>query len=221
LVGELSRELPLDKLENIVLASNNTGKIREFTTLLSPFHIQLIPQSELSVTEIEETGLSFVENALLKARHAAKSTGLPAIADDSGLVVAALNGKPGIYSARYAGQSATSADNIKQLLADMSDVPAEKRDAFFYCVLVFISHPNDPTPLVCEGKWSGSILFSPQGENGFGYDPIFYVPTEHCSAAELAQDKKNKLSHRGNALQSLLKLLPDKIHECAFRTESH
>ena len=196
----------------IVLASNNAGKVRELKALLSPLKIDLIPQSELGVADIEETGQTFIENAIMKARHAASITGLPALADDSGLVVPALNGAPGIYSARYAGTTATAKDNIQKLLHDLSDVPLAERGAYFYCVLVFLTDARDPTPLMCDGKWMGSILFTPQGEQGFGYDPIFYVTTEKMSAAELPAAKKNTISHRGLALQSLLRFLPDKIN---------
>lgn len=195
----------------VVLASSNLGKIKEFKELLANFHIDLIPQTELGVGDIEETGLSFIENALIKARHAARVTGLPAIADDSGLAVTALNGAPGIYSARYAGEYANAKNNIDKLLKEMQDVPDVKRQANFHCILVFMSHEKDPTPLVCDGKWSGNILRAPQGVNGFGYDPVFYVPSEKMTAAELPADIKNKISHRGIALQSLLKLLPDKL----------
>lgn len=195
----------------IVLASNNAGKVKEFQELLTGLHIELLPQSELGVSEADETGLSFVENAILKARHAASATGLPALADDSGLAVDALNGAPGIYSARYAGQQANAADNIKKLLTAMQAIPEEKRTASFHCVLVYMTHAEDPTPLICHGQWSGKILTAPQGENGFGYDPVFFVPTENKSAAELPYPRKNALSHRGMALRLLLNQLPDKL----------
>lgn len=195
----------------IVLASNNAGKVKEFQELLNNLHIELLPQSQLGVAEVEETGLSFVENAILKARHAAEVTGLPALADDSGLAVDALHGEPGIYSARYAGKSATSSDNIHKLLTAMKDVPEEKRTAHFHCVLVYMRHANDPTPLICDGIWTGKILSAPRGEHGFGYDPIFFVPSENCSAAELPYPVKNALSHRGKALQLLLTQLGDAL----------
>jgi len=195
----------------IVLASNNLGKIREFRELLSNFQLDVIPQAELNVPEAEETGLSFIENAIIKARHAARITGLPALADDSGLAVTALQGAPGIYSARYAGAQANAKDNIKKLLSEMKDLPDEKRGASFHCVLVFMSHEHDPTPLVCDGKWSGRILHEPRGTDGFGYDPVFFDPTMQQSAAELPLAVKNKISHRGIALQSLLNLLPEKL----------
>lgn len=193
------------------MASNNQGKIREFNELLKNIEIELIPQAELGVTEIEETGWSFIENALAKARHASMVTGLPALADDSGLAVAALGGAPGIYSARYAGVGANSRDNIKKLLAEMQAVPDEQRGASFHCVLAFLSHAKDPVPLVCDGVWKGRILNAPRGEDGFGYDPIFYVPELSKTAAELPLALKNTISHRGRALQSLLKTLPDKL----------
>jgi XTP/dITP diphosphohydrolase len=195
----------------VVLASNNPGKIQEFREILNDFYLDIVPQSELGVEEAEETGLTFIENALIKARHAASKTGLPAIADDSGLAVLALHGAPGIYSARYAGPKATAQDNIEKLLANLDTIPDEKRHAEFHCVLVFMSHDKDPTPLVCDGKWSGMILRAPSGENGFGYDPLFYIPAEQKTAAELSSVIKNKISHRGIALQSLLKMLPEKL----------
>lgn len=194
-----------------VLASNNPGKIREFNALLQPFHLTLIPQSELGVEEIAETGLTFIENALIKARHAAHITGLPAIADDSGLAVDALMGAPGIYSARYAGENATAKDNIKKLLQELACIPDEKRHAHFHCVLVFMSYDLDPTPIVCDGKWSGMILREPKGADGFGYDPVFYIPDLKKTAAELPLAIKNKISHRGIALQSLTKMLSEKL----------
>ncbi|MBX3708464.1 MAG: RdgB/HAM1 family non-canonical purine NTP pyrophosphatase [Gammaproteobacteria bacterium] len=195
----------------VVLASNNLGKIREFNALLKNYSINLVPQAELGVEEVEETGLSFIENALIKARHAARITGLPTIADDSGLSVPVLNGAPGIHSARYAGIHATAQDNIHKLLNELNTFSETERKAVFYCTLVFMSHSNDPIPLVCNGTWPGIILHTTQGENGFGYDPIFYVPSEKKTAAELLPERKNKISHRGMALQSLLKMLPDKI----------
>jgi len=195
----------------VVLASNNIGKIRELKELLKDFHIHLIPQSELGVEEVDETGLSFIENALIKARHASRLTGLPAIADDSGLAVDVLHGLPGIYSARYAGAHATARSNIKKLLIALQDVPDAKRHASFHCVLTYMSHETDPTPLVCHGKWSGMILRTPKGVEGFGYDPVFYLPLEKKTAAELSFAIKNKISHRSLALQSLLTLLPEKI----------
>jgi XTP/dITP diphosphohydrolase len=198
-------------LAKIVLASNNPGKIKEFSELLSTWHIQVIPQAELGVEDADETGLTFIENAIIKARHAASITGLPAIADDSGLAVKALHGAPGIYSARFAGKGAASSDNIKKLLTQMENIPDDQREAHFHCVLVFMSSANDPTPLVCDGSWNGIITREPAGTDGFGYDPVFYVPTEKMTAAELPKTLKNSLSHRSIALRSLLALLPDKL----------
>ena len=193
--------------ERIVLASNNAGKVREFSQLLAQSHIQVIPQNQLGVPEVDETGLSFVENAILKARNAAAHSGLAAIADDSGLEVDALGGAPGIYSARYAGSGASDAANLTKLLADLEGVEEARRSARFQCLMVYLRHAADPTPVVCQGTWEGSILYGPQGENGFGYDPVFFVPTQHCSAAELDSEIKNALSHRGQALRKLVAYL--------------
>lgn len=189
-------------MTKIVLATNNQGKVAEIQKILQPYHYTIIPQSDLHVSSIPETGLTFVENALIKARHASKTTGLPVLADDSGLVVDALNGRPGLHSARYAGENATDQMNIQLLLEHLSN--EENRRAYFYCVLVFLRHPEDPTPIICEGFWQGHILREPLGDNGFGYDPLFYVPDYHCSAAELPLSIKNTLSHRAKALECLL-----------------
>jgi len=191
----------------VVLASGNRGKLREFNALLAGIDIEVVPQSDYDVPEAEETGLSFVENALLKARQAARLTNLPALADDSGLEVDALNGAPGIYSARYAGVGASDEQNLLKLLADLQGIPDEQRRARFQCLLVYLRHEFDPTPLICQGTWEGRILTAPQGENGFGYDPVFFVPTHGCSSAELPADIKNSLSHRGQALRALLAAL--------------
>jgi XTP/dITP diphosphohydrolase len=191
----------------VILASNNIGKIHEFRTMLEPIGFEIVPQVELNVPPIPETGLTFVENALIKARHAAAYTRLPAISDDSGLVVPALHGAPGIYSARYAGQKAMDGQNNKKLLLNMENLPDEKRQAYFYCALVFIRYESDPVPLIACGQWQGSILRESKGDNGFGYDPIFYVPERDCSAAELTTDVKNQLSHRALALKALLEQL--------------
>jgi len=188
----------------IVLASGNTGKIKEIKTAFQPIEIKIIAQSELNLVEAEEIGLTFIENAILKARHAAKQSGLPAIADDSGLMVPALGNAPGIYSARYAGKKADANANIEKLLTQLEGVPKEKRAAKFCCVLVYLETELDPCPLICQATWEGSILFEPQGIHGFGYDPIFYVPSHHCSAAELSLEEKNQLSHRGKALRQLI-----------------
>ncbi len=195
--------------QKIVLASNNAGKVREFNKLLQPFDIEVIPQKDLNIPEIEETGLTFVENAILKARNAAKLSGLPAIADDSGIEVEALKGAPSIYSARFAGENATDEQNCQKLLTALDGVEASKRQARFQCLLVFMRHGDDPVPLICQGTWAGEILTTKQGDNGFGYDPIFYVKEHDCSAAELDADVKNKLSHRGKALKLLLKEMQD------------
>jgi XTP/dITP diphosphohydrolase len=195
----------------VILATNNPGKIHEFKELLKHLPLEIIAQSELGIQDAEETGLSFIENALIKARHAAQQSGLPALADDSGLCVAALHNAPGIYSARYAGKKATAQDNIQALLTHLTKMPHAERHAFFYCALVFITHAADPVPLVCTGKWSGEIIDTPKGTAGFGYDPIFYVPDLKKTAAELPLAIKNNISHRGIALKSLLRLLPENI----------
>ena len=195
-------------MQRIVLASNNKGKVREIGQLLADRNLQVVPQSEFNIPDADETGLSFVENAILKARHAASLSGLPAIADDSGLEVDALNGAPGIYSARYAGNGATDAENNQKMLAALADVPDEARTARFQCLMVFMRHADDPTPLICQGTWEGRILHQPRGENGFGYDPLFLVPEKDCSSAELPANVKNAMSHRGKALQALLQKLP-------------
>ncbi len=191
----------------IVLATGNPGKVKELSTLLAQLNINIIPQSEFNFPEAIEDGLSFVENAIIKARHAAKHTRLPAIADDSGIEVDYLQGQPGIYSARFAGKNANATDNNHKLLTALKGVPKDKRTARFHCSLVFIRHQSDPSPIIAEGVWHGSILEDFQGESGFGYDPIFYVPTHNCSAAQLSDKQKNQISHRGQALQTLKQLL--------------
>ena len=192
----------------IVLATGNPGKVNELQAMLSEHpgtaHWLVKPQSQWQFPEAEETGLAFVENAIIKARHACQHTGLPAIADDSGLAVDYLAGAPGVFSARYAGIDCTDQDNIDKLLEAMSGVPDEKRGATFHCVLVYLRHAADPTPLICHGQWAGQLLHEPRGAGGFGYDPIFWVASEHCSAAELSRSRKQQLSHRGNALRQLL-----------------
>ena len=190
--------------QKIVLATGNPGKVAELSQMLAPFDMQIVPQTQLGVSDADETGLTFVENALLKARHAALITGLPAIADDSGLAVDALGGAPGIYSARYAGEKASDQANIDKLLAAMAQVPKAKRTAQFHCVLVYLRHAEDPTPIICHGVWPGIITQQPAGQNGFGYDPVFYVESEGCTSAELTAQRKQQLSHRGKALQQLL-----------------
>ena len=191
-------------MQKIVLASNNKGKVREFGEMLSSLDIQVLPQAEFDIDDAEETGLTFVENAIIKARHASEIAGLPAIADDSGLEVDALHGAPGIYSARYSGEGATDEKNLLKLLGALIDVPEEERTARFQCLLVYMRHAADPTPLICQGTWEGRIAFEPQGENGFGYDPIFYVPGYNCTSAQLQPEQKHKLSHRGMALAQLV-----------------
>lgn len=197
-------------MRKVVLASNNPGKVAEFQELLKDLAWQIIPQPKIGLPSIEETGLTFVENALLKARHASEATGLPALSDDSGLVVDALNGAPGVYSARYAGENATMQQHIEKLLLALKDVPLDKRTARFHCALVFMPKPNDPTPIIAQGTWEGSILFAPQGSGGFGYDPVFFVADHHCSAAELSIDIKNQISHRGRALPKLFNELKER-----------
>jgi XTP/dITP diphosphohydrolase len=193
--------------ERIVLASNNAGKIQEISELLRPEQIRIIPQGELGVPETDETGLTFVENAILKARGAARHSGLAAIADDSGIEVDALNGAPGIHSARFAGAGASDVENLQKLLEALQGVPEEERSARFQCLMVYMRHFDDPTPLICHGTWEGRILLAPRGENGFGYDPVFFIPGENCSAAELPPTTKNRLSHRGQALRALARSL--------------
>lgn len=193
--------------KSIVLASGNKGKIKELDALLAPMGWHVRAQSEWDFVEAEETGLSFVENAIIKARHACAQTGLPALADDSGLAVDALQGAPGIYSARYAGAQANDSDNIAKLLEAMAEVPEHARSARFICALVFMQHANDPTPIICQGQWEGEILTAPQGNGGFGYDPVFFSPEKQCSAAELSAEDKQMLSHRGKALAQLRRLL--------------
>jgi len=190
-------------MDKIILASNNAGKAREITEILSVYNITVVPQSDYNVPEIPETGLTFVENALLKARNACHHTGLPALADDSGLEIDALQGAPGLYSARYAGENATDEDNLQKALNELKNIPAEQRNARFQCLMVLLKHETDPTPLIFQGTWEGSILTEPQGDNGFGYDPIFYVPEHNCSSAQLKPEHKNVLSHRGKALTLL------------------
>jgi len=199
------------QMEKIVLASNNAGKAREISEILAAYGISVIPQSDFGVPEIPETGLTFVENALLKARNACHHTGLPALADDSGIEIDALNGAPGIYSARYAGVGATDEANLQKALTQLKAVPEEQRGARFQCLMVLLQHENDPTPLICQGTWEGSILTEPQGENGFGYDPIFFVPEHQCSSAQLSPAEKNDLSHRGKALKALAEQIKDLV----------
>ena len=194
-------------MQKVVLATGNAGKVRELAHLLADFGLDVVAQTELGVESAEETGLTFIENAILKARHAAAETGLPAIADDSGLAVDFLGGAPGIYSARYAGVDASDQQNLDKLLVALKDVPQGQRAAQFHCVLVYMRHAEDPTPLVCHGSWPGIIAREAAGSGGFGYDPIFFVPTEGKTAAELSREEKSAISHRGRALKLLLEAL--------------
>jgi XTP/dITP diphosphohydrolase len=189
----------------VVLASGNRAKLAELAGILEPLGVQLIPQGDVGVPEVAETGLSFVENAILKARAAAGHSGLPAIADDSGLEVDFLDGAPGIHSARYSGKG--DAANNARLLTELAGVPDEQRSARFQCVIVYMRHALDPTPLICQASWEGRILPEPRGEGGFGYDPLFWVPDQQCSAAELDPDLKNRISHRARASALLLEAL--------------
>lgn len=194
-------------MKKIVLATGNPGKVREVAQILAELDMEVHPQSEFNVPDVPETGTTFVENAIIKARHAAQHTGMPAIADDSGIEVDALHGAPGVYSARYAGAGAGDQDNLDRLLAELKDVPEEQRTARFQCLMVYMEHAADATPIICQGTWEGRILFAPRGSGGFGYDPVFYVPTHDCSSAELPPDEKNRLSHRGQALRKLVQVL--------------
>ncbi|MBT3186734.1 MAG: RdgB/HAM1 family non-canonical purine NTP pyrophosphatase [Candidatus Thioglobus sp.] len=193
-------------MKKIILASNNKGKIAEFNTMLDGIY-QVVSMSDMQVEEVPETGLTFVENALIKARNASEQSGLPALSDDSGIVVDALNGEPGIYSARYAGNHGDDEANTQKLLDKMEDVADGKRTARFWCAIVFVEHANDPTPIIIQRGWEGEILRKKAGDNGFGYDPIFYVPTHGCASAELSPEIKNSISHRGKALVALLEEL--------------
>jgi len=197
--------MPFSNHQKIVLASGNQGKIREIQAILKDHSI--IPQSQFNVEEAEETGSTFVENAIIKARNAALHCNSAAIADDSGLVVDALNGAPGVISARYAGVAATDQQNLLKLLKDLEDIPAERRTARFVCVIVLMRHADDPLPLIAEGTWEGTILTQSAGENGFGYDPVFWVPTHQQASAELTPEVKNAISHRGQALNKLTQLI--------------
>ena len=196
-------------MEKVVLATGNKKKVEELNALVADLDYAVVPQSEFNVESVPETGTTFVENAIIKARHAARVTGLPAIADDSGIEVDALLGRPGVYSARYAGEDASDEDNLEKLLEDMNGVPAVLRSARYWCVLVYMRHADDPTPIICQASWEGSLATEPVGENGFGYDPIFNVPDLDCTAAELNPATKNSLSHRGKALAQLVKALQE------------
>lgn len=191
----------------VVLASSNAGKVREFMQLLAGVGMDVRPQSEFNVPDADETGLTFVENAILKARNAAELTGLPAIADDSGIEVDSLQGQPGIYSARYAGIGAGAAACNQKLLYELKGVPEARRTARFRCCIVMLLHANDPSPIIAEGTWEGRILEKLSGDQGFGYDPLFFVPTHNMAAAQMDPQEKNRISHRGQALQHLLERL--------------
>ena len=197
-------------MTELVVATGNQGKLREIHQVLSPLGFTVKGQGEFNISSAEETGLTFVENAILKARHTCAQTGRAALADDSGLEVDALAGQPGIYSARYAGTDGDDAANNRKLLEALKDVPHEKRTARFQCVMVYLRHAEDPVPLICQGTWEGVISTEPSGDNGFGYDPLFFVPEQGCTAAQLTPDIKNKLSHRGQALAQLVAALGER-----------
>jgi XTP/dITP diphosphohydrolase len=197
----------LNTLSKLVIASANAGKIRELQSSLKELDITVIPQEDLNIPDIEETGLSFVENSILKARNASALSGLPTIADDSGLEVDFLKGAPGIYSARFSGENATDALNREKLLSLLADVPASERSARYQTVIVFMRHSTDPTPIICQGTWEGQISTEERGSNGFGYDSIFFLPDRNCHAAELDDNTKQKLSHRGKAMSAFLQQL--------------
>ncbi|MGE6108345.1 RdgB/HAM1 family non-canonical purine NTP pyrophosphatase [Aeromonas sobria] len=190
-------------MNKLVLATGNQKKVKELAAMLADMKIQVIPQSEFAVPDADETGTTFVENAIIKARHAARLTGLPAVADDSGLEVDLLHGRPGVYSARFAGDQASDRENIDKLLTELNGAPDYLKSARFWCVLVYMRHADDPTPIICQASWEGLILDAPRGEQGFGYDPVFFVPDEDCSAAQMPSELKNRLSHRGQALAKL------------------
>lgn len=193
--------------KELVVASGNPGKLREFGQLFESLGLRIRPQAEFGVTDVEETGLTFVENALLKARAASSASGLPTLADDSGLEVDALAGRPGIYSARFAGEPKSDARNNAKLLASLAEVSGAARSARYWCALVYLRHADDPVPLIVQRSWEGEILEQPRGEGGFGYDPLFWLPSLGKSVAELGAEEKNRLSHRGRALESMLTAL--------------
>ena len=202
-------------MQKIVLATGNKGKVKELSAMLAPLNCDVVAQSEFKVSEVPETGTTFIENAIIKARHAAKVTGLPAIADDSGIEVDYLQGQPGIYSARYAGENATDGDNVNKLLKALEGTASEQRSARFQCVLVYMAHADDPTPLIAQGTWEGLISETRSGDNGFGYDPVFFQPQLKCSAADLDSKTKSQLSHRGKALTLLLAQLKQHLNPSA------
>ncbi len=194
-------------MQKLVIASGNQGKLRELAALLEPLNFEVHTQAEFNVPDVPETGTTFVENAIIKARHAAEVTGLPAVADDSGIEVDALDGAPGVYSARFSGADATDEKNNALLVEKLRDVPEDERTARYRAVIVYMKHAKDPSPIICEGSWEGRIVLEPQGAGGFGYDPYFFVPTHGCTSAELSPEEKNKLSHRGQALRQLVEKL--------------
>jgi XTP/dITP diphosphohydrolase len=194
-------------MQKLVIASGNQGKLRELSALLEPLDFDVHTQSEFNVPDVEETGTTFVENAIIKARNAALHTGLPSVADDSGIEVDALNGAPGVYSARFSAPNATDEKNNALLVEKMAEVPEHQRSARYRAVIVYMRHAQDPSPIICEGSWEGSIVLEPQGQGGFGYDPYFWVPTHNCTSAQLSADEKNILSHRGQALRELVSKL--------------
>ena len=196
-------------MNRLVLATGNKKKVAELNAMLAGMDFKVMPQSDFLVESVPETGTTFVENAIIKARHAARITGLPAIADDSGLEVDALRGAPGVYSSRFAGEDASDEDNLTKLLEELSFLPPVLRTARFWCVLVFMRHADDTTPIICQASWEGHIVTKPQGENGFGYDPVFFVPETACTAAELPAEQKNQLSHRAKALKELIARLQE------------
>lgn len=197
---------------SVILASGNPGKLRELSALLAELRFSVVPQWDYDIEAAEETGRTFIENALIKARHAAHISGLPALADDSGIAVDALGGAPGIFSARYAGNAATDQDNLEKLIAATRHLPEPQRTARYHCVIVYLRHSGDPVPLIATGSWEGRLIDEPRGNQGFGYDPIFYLDSHQCTAAQLNPDEKNRLSHRGQALRSLLQQLRE-IHD--------
>ena len=196
-------------MNRIVLASNNKKKVAELNDMLLGLNFKVMPQSDFLVESVPETGSTFVENAIIKARHAARITGLPALADDSGLEVDALHGAPGVYSARFAGDDASDEDNLNKLLDELNGIPPIMRSARYWCVLAFMRHADDPTPILCQASWEGQIITEPKGENGFGYDPIFFVPDTGCTAAQLPPLIKNQSSHRAKALKEMIEKLQE------------
>ena len=194
-------------MKKLVIASGNKGKLRELAALLEPLDYEVHTQAEFNVPDVPETGTTFVENAIIKARHAAEITGLPAVADDSGIEVDALDGAPGVYSARFSAPDATDEKNNALMVEKLRDVPEDQRTARYRAVIVYMKHAKDPSPIICEGSWEGRIVLEPRGAGGFGYDPYFFVPTHGCTSAELSAEEKNKLSHRGQALRELVEKL--------------